>query len=231
MKYETAFLSNYELNELLPLLNKWKENLNEEKNSIDNMIDKNNNVISFKIQKMLNNLSEIINIHYNLIDEYIVCITEDEVDLSDNIQKGKISYLKETYNIILLLIEKVFVKDKVLSALKDDIQIDMKHNEIKIPNEFNEVIEKEIENIKDEQIEKENNFNYKSNKIYPQAEQMDQMFDEFIQKARANNEKIAIRAKYCPNKKIKENILNKKIKLNMKTTYRYNINKPNIKAK
>ena len=231
MKYETAFLSNYELNELLPLLNKWKENLNEEKNSIDNMIDKNNNVISFQIQKMLNNLSEIINIHYNLIDEYTFCITEYEVDLFDNIQKAKISYLKETYNIILLLIEKVFVKDKVLSALKDDIQIDMKHNEIKIPNEFNEVIEKEIENIKDEQIEKENNFNYKSNKIYPQAEQMDQMFDEFIQKARANNEKIAIRAKYCPNKKIKENILNKKIKLNMKTTYRYNINKPNIKAK
>ena len=37
MKYETAFLSNYELNELLPLLNKWKENLNEEKNSIENM--------------------------------------------------------------------------------------------------------------------------------------------------------------------------------------------------
>ena len=67
------------------------------------------------------------------------------MDLSDNIQKAKISYLKETYNIILLLIEKVFVKDKVLSALKDDIQIDMKHNEIKIPNEFNEVIEKEIE--------------------------------------------------------------------------------------
>lgn len=60
---------------------------------------------------------------------------------------------------------------------------------------------------------------------------MDQMFDEFIQKARADNEKIAIRAKYCPNKKIKENILNKKIKINMNTTYRYNINKPNIKAK
>ena len=45
MKYETAFLSNYELNELLPLLNKWKENLNEEKNAISNeianMINKN----------------------------------------------------------------------------------------------------------------------------------------------------------------------------------------------
>ena len=41
---------------------------------------------------------------------------------------------------------------------------------------------------------------------------------------------IAHRGLY-DNKKIKENILNKKIKLNMKTTYRYNINKPNIKAK
>lgn len=231
MKYETAFLSNYALDEILPLLNKWKDNLNEEKNNIENMIDKNNNVIPFQIQKMLNNLSEIINIHYDLIDEYIFCITEYEVDLSDNIQKAKISYLKETYNRILLLIEKIFVKDKVLSALKDDIQIDMKHNEIKIPKEFIEVIEKEIQNIKDEQIEKENNFNYRNNKIYPKAEQMDQMFDEFIQKARADNEKIAIRAKYCPNKKIKENILNKKIKINMNTTYRYNINKPNIKSK
>ena len=164
MKYETAFLSNYALDEILPLLNKWKENLNEEKNTIENMIDKNNNVIPFQIQKMLNNLSEIINIHYDLIDEYIFCITEYEVDLSDNIQKAKISYLKETYNRILLLIEKIFVKDKVLSALKDDIQIDMKHNGIKIPKEFIEVIEKEIQNIKDEQIEKENNFNYRNNK-------------------------------------------------------------------
>ena len=108
MKYETAFLSNYELNELLPLLNKWKENLNEEKNSIDNMIDKNNNVISFQIQKMLNNLSEIINIHYNLIDEYIFCITEYEVDLSDNIQKAKISYLKDGKYEEETIVERVF---------------------------------------------------------------------------------------------------------------------------
>ena len=114
MKYETAFLSNYALDEILPLLNKWKENLNEEKNTIENMIDKNNNVIPFQIQKMLNNLSEIINIHYNLIDEYIFCITEYEVDLSDNIQKAKISYLKEINTILSL--QYLFIRSIISSS-------------------------------------------------------------------------------------------------------------------
>ena len=80
MKYETAFLSNYELNELLPLLNKWKENLNEEKNTIENMIDDQHSYNDLQVNDgmkaviihrlMQNSTSEQSDIYHQQLSEY-----------------------------------------------------------------------------------------------------------------------------------------------------------------
>lgn len=225
LKYETDVIHQYELNDLLETLTKWKDNLINEKNVISDMVEilQNNNNCAANIIHIFEAISEIIDIHCCFIDEFCYCLNEYDVDLSDKVQKAKIAFLRENYNNILLIIEQFFSRDKKLRMIREKKIIFPKREKIILKSETEEKFRKDIEKIKNSQISKKENFNFINNKIYPNDELMDKMFDDFLYQTKAENEKLALRAKYCANPKIKENILSKKLNINMNTSYRYNL--------
>ena len=229
LKYETDIIHQYELNDLLDALTKWKDNLINEKSVITDIIEilQNNNICAANIINIFESINEIIEIHCGFIKEFCYCLNEYDVDLSDKVQKAKIIFLRENYNNILLIIEQLFSRDKKLRMLREKKNNFTKKEKIFIKSEIEEKFRKDIEKIKNEQISKKENFNFINNKIYPNDELMDKMFDDFLYQAQTENQKLALRAKYCANPKIKEKILSKKVNINMDTSYRYNL--PNLK--
>ena len=138
------------------------------------------------------------------------------------LSKNKHKKRKETYNKILLIIQKVYCLQRQLVYLREGQALKIPNKSmIDISFEILQKIKEDIEKLQKEQKDKEKNFDFVNNKVYPEDKQMEGLFNEFVEKTKLENEKILTRVKYCKNQNVKKKLLAKQVKLDIKTTYRY----------
>lgn len=223
LKYSPHIQSTYKQDQLIPLLNQWITNLTDESSSLSSITtSKYKQNLSHSLLNTLLQLISLCKTHITFLKGYLHLLSSFKINPEEQFQRAMIGYLREIYNKILLIIQKVYCFQKQLVYLKEEQELKIPNKSIiDIPFEILNKLAEDIEKIQNEQRDKEKNFDFVDNKLYPEEKQMEGLFNEFVEKTKLENEKILTRAKYCKNQNIKKKLLSKQVKLDLKTTYRY----------
>ena len=208
-------------------INIWKNNIINELKILKNIfLEKYSLYLNEKIIQLISNISSLIEkFRYLFLEQYLYYLNNDDkfyININDNMNSFKITFLKEGYNRILLLIDNFCSCNKMLSLIYQDKlnnyeaqnnsitenkQIQIINEEIynKFESDIN-ILEKEFEN-------KKNIFNFKNNQnmIYPKAEELTKLYEEFNINNYNNNLEIQQKINKCPNNIIKDKLLSKKV--------------------
>jgi hypothetical protein len=223
LKYYPHVHATYKQDQINTLLNQWIINLSEESTILSNILEsKYKNHISQALLSIINQIISLCKTHMTFLKGYLHLLESFEIDSEEQLQRAMICYLRETYNKILLIIQKVYCLQRQLVYLREGQTLKIPNKTIiDIPFEILQKIREDIEKIQKEQKDKEKNFDFVNNKVYPEDKQMEGLFNEFVEKTKLENEKILTRVKYCKNQNVKKKLLAKQVKLDIKTTYRY----------
>ena len=168
-------------------INIWKENILNELMILKNLfLNKYSLYLNDNIILLLNNIASLIEqFRYLFLEQYLYYLDNDDkfyININDNMNIFKITFLKESYNKILLLIDNLCSCNKILPLIYTDKLINYeikkdcpsKNLQVHINNEdiYNKlfsdikIIEKEFEN-------KKNIFNFKNNQdmLYQRTEE------------------------------------------------------------
>ena len=208
-------------------INIWKNNIINELLVLKSLfLEKYVLYLDEKIIQLIKNITSLIEkFRYLFLEQYLYYLNNDDkfyININDNMNVFKITFLKEGYNRILLLIDNLCSCNKMFSLIYKDklYNYEIKNNTIsenkqiqiineEIYNKFESdinILEKEFEN-------KKNIFNFKNNQnmIYPKAEELTKLYEEFNINNYNNNFEIQQKINKCPNNIIKDKLLSKKV--------------------
>ena len=208
-------------------INIWKGNILNELMILKNLfLNKYSLYLNDNIILLLNNIASLIEqFRYLFLEQYLYYLDNDDkfyININDNMNIFKITFLKESYNKILLLIDNLCSCNKILPLIYTDKLINYeikkdcpsKNLQVHINNEdiYNKLFS-DIKIIENEFENKKNIFNFKNNQdmLYPKTEELNKLYEEFNTINYNNNLKIKKKIEKCPNQVIKDKLLSQKI--------------------
>ena len=198
----------------------WKSHIINELSILDNIFLK--KYLLYLDEKLINLIGSISSLiqqyRYLFLEQYLYYLDNDDkfyININDNMNIFKINFLKKEYNKILLLIDNICSSNKELALIYQDKLDNSQTKQLKINLNNEEILNKfslDINNIEKEFEEKKHFFSFKNNQnmLYPKADELNQLFEEFNNNNYINNIEIQEEIGKCQNKQIKEKLLSKK---------------------